>query len=317
MHFRILACLAVIVSAVAMFQGCLLFGLALSTHRSALFRFPRRKPRREELQDGPQAQLERLPGTHLTRSAALCLVTNDPHLRYIDEWADFHFALGFTHLMLFDNSKNFTLKNWGGNKWYADRIIVKEHFLPGLTHSIPDKGDSMNNQDFVYMQCVNEAKRRGIHWVAAIDSDEFLVISPRSSKIDLKGITIQTSQNQSQNTYLNVLDFLDEYCPRNSACSQLSLNWMEFFPSGHERYVPVPVTRRFQYRGSKPQSWVRAIVDPTAVDTARMFLHTFSLFDGREWWDTSGNVIKTHGKRWNYMHNFRKTLMLRFCTITA
>ena len=31
---------------------------------------------------------------------------------YIDEWVDYHLAIGFTKIYIYDNSENFDLKNW-------------------------------------------------------------------------------------------------------------------------------------------------------------------------------------------------------------
>jgi hypothetical protein len=43
--------------------------------------------------------------------AALCAVMRDED-RYIDEWADYHLALGFEQLHIYDSHPNFTLARW-------------------------------------------------------------------------------------------------------------------------------------------------------------------------------------------------------------
>ena len=68
------------------------------------------------------------PITLSNKTAALCTVIKDPQKRYIDEWADYHMmAVGFTSLRLYDNTQNFTLKNWGEDKSYSSNI--KEEFI--------------------------------------------------------------------------------------------------------------------------------------------------------------------------------------------
>uniref|UniRef100_A0A7S2I374 Glycosyltransferase family 92 protein n=1 Tax=Helicotheca tamesis TaxID=374047 RepID=A0A7S2I374_9STRA len=213
-------------------------------------------------------------------TASLCLVAKDPHVRYIDEWADYHFALGFTGLHVFDNSASFSLRDWGKDKPYAGNIRV-EHFIPGLTHNVTDKGERTKNQDFAYLECIREAIAQNISWVAMFDLDEFLVMHHTDS----------------------VTEFMENHC--QPPCGQVSFNWIPFGSSNRTRYVPVPVTRRFVH--CEPVvSWIKAIVDPKAVNRSLPWLHTFHLAEGRTWLDTTGHVIRTRNKRWNRMHNHRK-----------
>jgi len=89
--------------------------------------------------------------------------THDPLQRHIDEWVNCHFVLSFTHLQLFDNSQNQTLRDWGHNKWCCvDRIIQREHHLPSMTNDIPDKEDTGNSQDFVCQACVQTALKHNV-----------------------------------------------------------------------------------------------------------------------------------------------------------
>jgi len=227
------------------------------------------------------------------KTASLCLVIKDQNLRYIDEWADYHMALGFTGLRLYDNTKEFVMKNWGINKPYSNGI-QRIHFLPNITHKITEyKTNKRNNttttavtkfQDAVYMDCVRSAKRNGIDWVAAFDVDEFLVLKNYSS---------------------SVVEFMEEYC--EYPCGQISFNTIRFGSAENQsRYFPVLVTRRFQYRDNLDDGiYVKAIVNPLAVKQNEFWIHTFPLNKPWLWKDTSGRTLNSRDKRGNKRRNKR------------
>lgn len=189
------------------------------------------------------------PITLSNKTAALCTVIKDPQKRYIDEWADYHMmAAGFTSLRLYDNTQNFTLKNWGEDKSYSSNIR-RIHFLPDITHNITYfEGVKSNVQSAAFMDCVKSAIEEGIDWVATFDMDEFLVL---------------------YNTTSSIVDFMEEYCEH--PCGQLSFNWLLFGSSNRSKYAPVPETKRFQYRiQSNDDNLVKGIADPKAVDQSSL-----------------------------------------------
>jgi hypothetical protein len=143
-------------------------------------------------------------------TATLCLIVKDPQL-YLEEWVDYHFALGFTGLHIFDNSPSFNLQDWGKDKSYAGRINV--------THHVPKS--MYDQQTTAYVECIREAASNNISWVADFDVDEFLVLRRHES----------------------VLSLMEDHCPW--PCGQLSINWITFGSSNRTHYAPVPVTRRF------------------------------------------------------------------------
>ena len=227
-----------------------------------------------------------------TKTASLCLIVKDQHLRYIDEWADYHMALGFTGLRLYDNTKEFVMKTWGTDKPYSNRI-ERIHFLPNITHNITEHKlgkreitTTTKNQDTAYMDCVRSAVRKDIDWVAAFDEDEFLVLRNSSS----------------------IVDFMDDYC--KYPCGQLSFNMLRFGSANRSRYVPVPVTRRFQYHDNSDDGvWVKAIVNPRAVKQELLWIHTFPLWAPWRWMDTSGRILNKglgRNKRWAMQTNENK-----------
>jgi len=126
---------------------------------------------------------------------------------YIDEWVDYHLAIGFTKIYIYDNSENFDLKKWG-NQRFRDNVRVK-HF-PGEIKQIP-----------AYMDCAKLVKKNGETWAAFFDLDEFLLLKKHA----------------------NINDFLIEYGPSKGA---LGINWVMVGTSNATKYEPKPVTLRFQ-----------------------------------------------------------------------
>ena len=229
--------------------------------------------------------------TDSNKTACLCLIVKDPFRRYIDEWVDYHImALGFNSIRLYDNTDNFVMKDWGIHKPYADQI-TRMHFLPNVTINVKEykngKTEVTKFQDAVYMDCVQSAIDEEIDWVAAFDEDEFLVLRNSSS----------------------ILDFMDNHC--QYPCGQMSFNSVPIGSVNRSRYVPVPVTRRFQHRAEpnpERDKWVKAIVNPAAVLQEQFWLHTFPLKKPWVWKDTSGRIISSGNLRWNMQTNLHRPL---------
>jgi hypothetical protein len=118
------------------------------------------------------------------------------------------------------------------------------HVVMGKMHPWPNasRAHAVEVQDVVYRDCIQTKKEKGTNLVAAFDEDEFLV---------LKNGT-------------NILEFIDEYCPY--PCGQISFNLLPFGMCNRTRYVPVPVTKCFDCSKDFGNPWVKAIVDPTAVN---------------------------------------------------
>lgn len=139
-------------------------------------------------------------------TAAIC-VQQKLAARYLTEWLDYHFALGFSKIYLYDNSDYQELKGW--DERYEGRLFVK--YVPGLAQQI----DS-------YTDCAGRARSDNHTWVAFIDMDEFIVLKKHQ----------------------DIVDFLKAHCDSGS----VTLNHQTFFLSGHDKYVDLPVTLRFQCR---------------------------------------------------------------------
>ena len=126
---------------------------------------------------------------------------------YIDEWVDYHLAIVFTKIYIYDNSENFDLEKWG-NQRFRDNVRVK-HF-PGKVKQLPAN-----------MDCAKLAEKNGKTWAAFFDIDEFLLLKKHS----------------------NINNFLIEHGPHKGA---IGINWVLVGTSNATKYEPKPVTLRFQ-----------------------------------------------------------------------
>jgi len=219
----------------------------------------------------------------------LCTIIKDPYNRYIEEWVDYHFALGFSRIRLYDNTDNFTLQHWGQDKTYISKVD-KIHYLPGITHNVSKHAKcGAPRQSPGFMDCAQVAKAEGISWVSGLDIDEFLVIREP----------------------LSIVDFMEKYC--KYPCGQLSLSWLLFGPSGRKEYKPVPVTKRFNHRKNVGEIHVKGIADPNAIDFSvnGFWMHTWIINGTRTWLDTSGTKQKVRRKEkywlWMLMNEAKPT----------
>lgn len=97
---------------------------------------------------------------------------------YLDEWVDYHHALGFDKFFIYDNSPQFAMKQWG--KLKGDHVEVMS--LPGERKQFP-----------AYQDCFNKAINQ-FKWAAFFDVDEFLVLKQHE----------------------HVADMLEEFCPHGA-----------------------------------------------------------------------------------------------------
>jgi hypothetical protein len=154
-----------------------------------------------------------------TNHAALCCIVKDEEA-YIDEWVDYHHALGFDSIHVYDNSDKFDMKQWGKEK---GNHVTMTHF-PGIAQ-----------QGIAYLDCAKRLQQGGNHtWAAFFDLDEFLILKKHE----------------------HVEDFLLE----TLASGSLSINWHQFGTSGRIAYSPAPVTKRFMYREEIVSKKVKSIV---------------------------------------------------------
>lgn len=129
-------------------------------------------------------------------NVAMCVIIKNETL-YIDEWVDFHIALGFSPIYIYDNSLAFDLKYMPLTNsiysWYDTREDIHEHIK--LIH-FPVAGV----QNKAYDRCIKKDAANSTY-VALTDIDEFLVLK----------------------TFDNMIDFMDYYCKEE--CGELAINW--------------------------------------------------------------------------------------------
>ena len=158
------------------------------------------------------------------KMTAMCAIVVNEEM-YIDEFVDYHRALGFDHFIFFDNSDNSELKQWGKIK--GDDVWVIP--FPGIARQLE-----------AYKHCVQivakEAKEanRPFEWVAFFDVDEYLVLKQHD----------------------HIADMLEQYCSSGA----LMVNWVIFGSDGWNLPTREPVTRRFLYREATANQHVKTIV---------------------------------------------------------
>eukprot|EP00527_Entomoneis_sp_CCMP2396_P002128 CAMPEP_0198141830 /NCGR_PEP_ID=MMETSP1443-20131203/4765_1 /TAXON_ID=186043 /ORGANISM="Entomoneis sp., Strain CCMP2396" /LENGTH=433 /DNA_ID=CAMNT_0043804693 /DNA_START=167 /DNA_END=1469 /DNA_ORIENTATION=+ len=143
-------------------------------------------------------------------TAVICAVEKDEEL-YNNEWVDYHLALGFSDIYIYDNSDDSgLLKRW-------KNVNENKH-----VHVIPFPGERV--QIGAYKDCGMRVTKEKHTWVTFLDVDEFLVLKKHD----------------------HVIDFAIDHVPRG----HLGINWQIFGTSGRMIYEPYPVTLRFQCRSS-------------------------------------------------------------------
>jgi Glycosyl transferase family 2 len=171
-------------------------------------------------------------------SAALCaVVSREGDARYLSEWADYHLALGFEHIYLYDVQANFTLPSWF-DQWskneHRDRVRVTHRFMPA---------ERVGGSEIIYRECMNELRRQPHppKYVMALDINDFLVV-------------------RDLDRYPNVTSFLTDHLQSGS----LQISWIVMGSSNEVVHRDAPVTQRFQLaidRGLYSEGKPAAVLD--------------------------------------------------------
>jgi len=141
------------------------------------------------------------------RKVMMCaIVVNEE--AYIDEWVDYHHALGFDTFHMYDNSEGFEMEQWAEEK--GDHVRVTH--IPGL-----------KMQMTAYQKCAKKSLEEGYVWAAFFDVDEFLQLKKHE----------------------NVVEFLEEHASSGSISVNWLLFQPA---RKELLYKPLPVTKRFMYR---------------------------------------------------------------------
>jgi hypothetical protein len=181
-------------------------------------------------------------------TAAICVCIKDAEA-YFEEWVDFHLAMEFSNIYIYDDSPTFELENWYRNTrnhhiysrveiTHYNRTLDEVEDSKRTSSSSSDDGKIIQN--FVYRDCVDRFGLAGPKhdYFAFIDDDEFLVLKTEK--------------------YSGILGVLQDYLvPYGGA---LTVNWMLVGSANKAVYSPLPVTKRFQYRDNKTTSVIKSIV---------------------------------------------------------
>mmetsp|Transcript_31573 Transcript_31573/g.73981 ORF Transcript_31573/g.73981 Transcript_31573/m.73981 type:complete len:638 (+) Transcript_31573:199-2112(+) len=219
-------------------------------------------PAYETYEQGPSAKPEcsdEIPSSlaiKTTDSVALCAMHKNETF-YITEWTDYHLALGFSDIYLYDNSKEL----WHLSEW------TKRHGDPRI-HYTDFEGDGM--QIDAYQACAKRAIARNHTWAMFLDIDQFL----------------------SLKKHLSVLDFAMDYGKNG----HIGLNWQVFGTAGRNEYEASPVTYRFQCQllECEMNENVQSLVNLRDLDGIDKIdsPHIFPSKKGSTW-DTDGNTIES------------------------
>ena len=95
---------------------------------------------------------------------------------YLDEFVDFHYALGFSPIIIYDNSDDFDLMHglhpldeYGYRSWYESREDIHEHLR--LIHY--PTGNEKFPHHLSQVQCIKQDAANST-FVSLFDADEFL-----------------------------------------------------------------------------------------------------------------------------------------------
>ncbi len=211
--------------------------------------------------------------TNYNNKTLMCAIVKGEEA-YIDKWVEYHYALGFDHFHIYDNSEMWEMRLWGEKK--GDHITV--------THW-PDQA----SQRKAYVDCAKRAvltdyliNNVTYTWAAFFDVDEFLLLRKHE----------------------DLHDFLEEHLQRGA----LGINWLLVRPVEDDLlYSPLPVTKRFQHRESRGSKMIKSIVKLSDMDTSlsgKLGIHKFQLKDKEEKiHDTRGRYFDGLRNPWGSRHD--------------
>ena len=195
------------------------------------------------------------PTIFIDTNAVVCTIQSKEEA-YIDEWVDYHLAIGFKMIYIYDNSDNYDLRSWG-NQRFLDNIRVK-HF-PGI-----------NKQLLANVDCAKRAEKDGATWAAFFDTDEFLLLKKNR----------------------NINEFLVEYGPSKGA---IGINWLIVGTSNATKYEPKPVTLRFQHTDprNRANTAIKTIARVSAIERFQNPHFVIFIDNTTKTIDTNGSTIKS------------------------
>ena len=221
-------------------------------NRTMSFKIVHGEPQETHHKSYEDAKREGMHGQEERRDkATICMVVKNEEA-YLDEFVDYHHALGFEKVFLYDNTESFEMKQWAERK---GTFIEAKHW-PGEAQQL-----------IVYNDCAKEARQQNFTWAAFFDADEILILKQHN----------------------HVVDCLKQYCDPGGA---VGINWVYFGTAGQEVYSPQPFTKRFQYRTAEyPNQHIKTIASLSHFERMGANPHVVVLGEGHVTRDTSRREI--------------------------
>lgn len=132
---------------------------------------------------------------------------------YVKEWIDYHLGIGFSHIFIYDNSRN-------GEEPISTVINVDSYNYKGRITIKPFHEVEVCPQLMAYNDCY---KNESFDWIAFLDLDEFFTLNSKAG-------------------YKNVEDFVNSICGFDA----ILLNWMVYGDCGNLHYEEKPIVERFK-----------------------------------------------------------------------
>jgi hypothetical protein len=169
--------------------------------------------------------------------AALCCIAKDEDI-FLKEWLAYHSLIGFEHFVIYDNNSRLPIRTLLQGFAGPDRLTV-------------ERSDTERTQRVAYAHCLETFGRR-FKWIAFLDLDEFIRISPgRCGSGDMR-------------------ELLAAYEPY----AALGLNWRFFSSSGHERRPDGPVIENYT-RWYRDDVHIKSCVQPQKTAGCAGHPHSF------------------------------------------
>lgn len=188
------------------FISCRIDPLAWNTLKSVSSKY--------SLYDSPDLHfIESAHAATNTASNAICTMVSDDEA-YVDEWVDYHAAIGFSKIYLFDSTEEHWFQQWGEETSHSAPIEVIH--LPGNKTDTSFKANA-------FAKCI-ELHQTKHNSMAFLEVNDFIVI-PGSDGLDPLIKQLQSSPG----------------------CAQ-PIRRIVFGSAGQNVYDPLPVTKRFMFK---------------------------------------------------------------------
>ena len=206
-------------------------------------------PSKREEQQNKREKSNAKPPTNTNITSVICVLMKFEET-YVDEWITYHKLLGFNHIHIMENGDNMTDKMKLLPDIYGNLVSV-EHY-PGI--EIQAKS---------YQSCAKRYNQTG-HWIAFIDSDEFIMLRKHHS----------------------INDFIQEIA---LIADSVSIHRVIFGSNHLKYYQNLPVLMRFTRRGTSIDNMMKTIAHAPSIKEARV--HASVMHREQRRVDANGNRV--------------------------